>query len=238
MKCTMEKERSITHPDFSKCPICSAISKENMEELYRSMKYKISGYTRGEVIARQGDICKHLYILIKGAVKTEMVTDTGGLLTIENIEAVRPLASAFLFAEDNRFPVDVTATEESVVLTIPKEEVIKLFQKDAGFLERYIMYNSNKTQFLSNKLQVVTIKTIKAKLAHYLLEQLNICHTVSPSVNTFQMDKNQTELAKFFGVTRPALARTLSELAQDGLIATERNKITVLKKQALQNLLG
>ncbi len=238
MKSTPETESIITHPDFSKCPICSSISKENMEELYREMKYKVFRYSKGDIIARQGDICKNLYLLIKGAVKTEMVTDTGGLLTIENIEAVRPLASAFLFAEDNRFPVDVTATEESVVLNIPKEEVIKLFQKDAGFLERYITYNSNKTQFLSNKLQLITIKTIKAKLAHYLLEQLSICHSISPSLNTFQMDKNQTELAKFFGVTRPALARTLSELAHDGLIATERNKITVLKKQALQNLLG
>ena len=238
MKSTPETESIITHPDFSKCPICSAISKENMEEMYREMKYKVSRYAKGDIIARQGDICKHLYLLIKGAVKTEMVTDTGGLLTIENIFAVRPLASAFLFAEDNRFPVDVTATEESVILAIPKEEVIKLFQKDAGFLERYITYNSNKTQFLSNKLQVITIKTIKAKLAHYLLEQLSICHSVSPSLNTFQMDKNQTELAKFFGVTRPALARTLSELQQDGLIKADRNKITVLNKQSLQNLLG
>ncbi len=223
--------------DLSQCPICSVLSPENQRALFEDTQYKIYNYKKGDIIARQGDICKHLYILIKGNVKTEMITETGGVLTIEEIKAARPLASAFLFAENNTFPVDVTATEDSSVLTIPKEEVIKLFQKDALFLQRYITFNSNKTQFLSNKLQVLTIKTIKGKLAHYLLEQLAVCHSISPSINTFFMDKNQTELAKYFGVTRPALARTFAEIQDEGAITAQRNKVTVQNIQMLRNML-
>jgi CRP-like cAMP-binding protein len=224
--------------DLAQCPVCSAISPENREEFFRDMKYKNEMFKKGDVIARQGDPCKYLYILLKGAVKTEMITETGGQLTIEVIRAPRPLASAFLFAEDNCFPVDVVALEQSVVLMIPRDEVIRLFQKDAAFLQRYITYNSNKTQFLSHKLQILTIKTIKGKLAHYILEQLSICHSISPTINTFLMDKNQTELARSFGVSRPALARTLSEIQQEGAIRAERNKITVLNKRMLLNMLG
>ena len=225
-------------PDLSQCPVCSAISPENRKELFEKMHYHTRSYNKGEVIARQGDKCKYLYILLKGSVKTEMITETGGQLTIEVIKAPRPLASAFLFAEKNTFPVDVITLEDSFLLMIPKEEVIQLFQKDAAFLQRYITYNSNKTQFLSHKLQVLTIKTIKGKLAHYILEQLSVCHSISPSINTFFMDKNQTELAKYFGVTRPALARTLSKIQQEGAIETQRNKITVIDKRALQNMLA
>jgi len=228
-------EMMLNKMDLSQCPICKDISKENLDYLFENMKYRITGYSKGDTIARQGDICKHLYLLVKGAVTTEMITETGGLLTIENIKAVRPLASAFLFAENNCFPVDVTATEESTVITIPKEEIINLFQKDAKFLESYIRYNSDKTQFLSKKLQMVTIKTIRGKLANYLLEQLSKCHSISPSINTFFMDKNQTELSKYFGVTRPALARILGELKQEEVILADRNKITILNRQALQN---
>jgi len=231
---------SETHnwPDVSDCPVCSSISPENREAFFGGMMYKTKHYKKGDVIARQGDICKYLYILLKGAVKTEMVTETGGQLTIEVIKAQRPLASAFLFAENNRFPVDVITLEDSLVLMIPKDQVIELFQKDAAFMQRYITYNANKTQFLSRKLQVLTIKTIKGKLAHYILEQLSICHSFSPKINTFLMDKNQTELAKSFGVTRPALARTLAEIQQEGAIKAERNKITVLNKTLLQNMLS
>lgn len=166
-----------------------------------------------------------------------MVTESGGLLTVEVIKAPKPLASAFLFAENNAFPVDVTATEDSTVLMISRDEVIELFRRDAKFMERYLKYNSNKTQFLSNKLQILTIKTIRGKLAHYLLEQLSLCHSISPSTNTFVMDKNQTELAKYFGVSRPALARTFSELQQEKIISADRNRVTVPKIQALRNLI-
>jgi len=234
----MITDSMINKEELSQCPVCKAISKENMDYLFHNMKFRVSKYNKGDIIARQGDICKHLYLLVKGAVATEMITESGGVLSIENIKAVRPLASAFLFAENNRFPVDVTATEESTVITIAKEEVIILFQKDAKFLESYIRYNSDKTQFLSNKLQMVTIKTIRGKLANYLLEQLAKCHSISPAINTFYMDKNQTELSKYFGVTRPALARILGELQQEGVILADRNKITILNRQALQNLLG
>lgn len=234
----MIPESIINTMELSQCPVCKAISKENLDYLFQNMKFGVTIYNKGDIIARQGDICKHLYLLVKGAVTTEMVTESGSVLAIENIKAVRPLASAFLFAQDNRFPVDVTATEESTIITIPKEEVIILFQKDTKFLESYTRYNSDKTQFLSNKLQMVTIKTIRGKLANYLLEQLAKCHSISPAINTFYMDKNQTELSKYFGVTRPALARILGELQQEGVILAERNKITVLNRQALQNLLG
>ena len=223
--------------DLSQCPICSAIAPQNLNDLLDNMEYKTEKYSKGTTVARQGNQLKHLYLLIKGTVKTEMITENGGLLTIEIIKAPRPLASAFLFAQNNTFPVDVTAVDECLILMIPKEEIIKLFQKDAAFLQRYIMYNSNITQFLSNKLQVLTIKTIKGKLAHYLLEQLSICHIIDPSINTFLMDKNQTELSKYFGVTRPSLARTLSTIQQEGAIIAQRNKITVLNKSLLQNML-
>lgn len=227
----------ITKFDLSQCPICSAIAPENLRSLFEEMEYRTQTYSKGENIARQNDQLKSLFILVKGVVKTEMITENGGLLTIEVIKAPRPLASAFLFAQNNTFPVDVTAVEESTILMIPKEQIIKLFQKDVGFLQRYITYNSNVTQFLSQKLQVLTIKTIKGKLAHYLLEQLSICHLIDASLNTFVMDKNQTELSKYFGVTRPSLARTLAVIQQEGAIKAHRNKITVLSKSLLQEML-
>lgn len=235
---TLGKYFLMNFSDLSQCPVCSAVTPENREEFFRDMKFKSEVFKKGELIARQGDSCKYLYILLKGSVKTEMITETGGQLTIEVIKATRPFASAFLFAEDNSFPVDVVALENCVVLMIPRDEVIKLFQKDAAFLQKFITYNANKAQFLSHKLQILTIKTIKGKLAHYILEQLALCHTISPSINTFLMDRNQTELARSFGVSRPALARTLSEIQQEGAIKTERNKITVLNKRMLLNMLG
>lgn len=224
--------------DFSRCPILGNLGNERVGELLAGAKFSIETFEKGDMVAMQGSPCKHLYILLSGSVKTEMTAENGGLMTIENIPAVRPLASAFLFAEQNTFPVDVTALETCKILMIPRDEVIKMFQKDGLFLENYIKFNSNKAQFLSRRLQVLNIKTIKGKLAHYILESMDNIRTSDPKAVSFTMDKNQTELAKFFGVTRPALARCIAELEDEGVIELERKVVNVKNLQALRNLLG
>lgn len=241
---------------------------ENMGRILDGIGSTTKVYEKGDIVARQGDTCKGLYLLTKGSVKTEMINETGGVLSIEKINAVKPLAPAFIFAKVNVFPVDVIATEKSEILFISKEDILKLFQRDTNFMERYIQYNANKTQFLSDKLQMLTIKTIRGKLAHYIMgiyyiqkndsnrndhkqsdsqqsyyKQSSSQMTNSQMANsqkkiTITLDKNQTELAKFFGVTRPSLARILHEMEVEGLISVDKKQIQILDMNGLKEARG
>jgi len=218
--------------DLSRCPICNKIPAEEQESFIEDLNCIQKVFTKGEVVAHQGDVCKYLYLLTLGSVKTEMVAEDGTLLNIETIKAPRPLAPAFLFAENNRFPVDVTALEDVELLMIPKESVMKLLATNEGFLSNYMSFNADRTQFLSNKLQILSIKTIKGKLAQYLLEQ------IKPDSMVILLERNQTELAEFFGVARPSLARSMSEMAVDGLIRMDKKQITILDVKGLKRLLA
>ncbi len=201
-------------------------------ELFPSdLKYSIKNYPKNELIFRQGDSCDALYILIQGSVKTEMITENGNLLGIEIIKAPRPLAPAFLFSDNNSFPVDVTTLEEAEILRIPKDEVIRLMTSQPDFMKQFITHNSNRIQFLTNRLQLLSIKTIKGKIAYFLLEQSKE-HGL-----TFTLNRNQTELADFFGIARPSLARSLSEMVQDGIISIDKKKYTILNPKGLRELL-
>lgn len=206
------------------------LDKDN--ELFPSdLKYSIKNYPKNELVFRQGDSCDALYILIEGSVKTEMITENGNLLGIEIIKSPRPLAPAFLFSDNNRFPVDVTTLEEAEILRIPKDEVIRLMTSQPDFMKQFITHNSNRIQFLTNRLQLLSIKTIKGKIAYFLLEQ-----SKEYGLN-FTLNRNQTELADFFGIARPSLARSLSEMAQDGIISIDKKKYTILNPKGLRELL-
>lgn len=160
-----------------------------------------------------------------------MITESGSLLGIEIISAPRPLAPAFLFSDNNRFPVDVTALESVEILRIPKDEVMRLMTTQPDFMKQFLTHNANRTQFLTNRLQLLSIKTIKGKLAHFLLEN-------SPGEGqSFEIKRNQTELADFFGVARPSLARSLSEMVQDGLISINKKEYILLKTKEIRELL-
>ena len=201
------------------------------DDVFSDVTFSCTQYPKNELVFRQNDICDSLYLLSKGSVKTEMITENGNLLGIEIIHAPRPLAPAFLFSEDNRFPVDVTSITDIEIIKIPKKEVVRLMSLQPDFMHQFISHNSNRTQFLTHRLQLLTIKTIKGKIAYFLLEQMQ------EYGNPFMLERNQTELADFFNIPRPSLARSLSELVQENAIRIERKEITILDENKLKELL-
>ena len=200
--------------NLSLCPICGKLSEEEQTALFSSLDYSTRSFKKGDWVARQGDALSSLYLLSKGRVKTEMITESGTILEVETLSAPTPLASAFLFAENNRFPVDVIALEECEIILIPKSAVMR-------FLQSYMAFNANRTQFLSERLQLLSIKTIKGKLAYYILKRIQGDH--------YKQDRNQTELSEYFGVARPSLARSFSEMIEEGAISRE-GKIVDMNK--------
>lgn len=210
------------------CPVCGSIPENERESFLASLHAVTKKYRKGDFIARQGDTVGSLYMLAKGCVKTEMITESGGVLSVETIVAPRPLAPAFLFAENNRFPVDVVAMEECEVVFIPKASVMQQLATNENFLKSYMAFNANRTQFLSERLQLLSIKTIKGKLAYYIQQRA--------SAGEFRMDRNQTQLAEYFGVARPSLSRSFSEMVEQGAISREGKilKLELLKSYIVQ----
>lgn len=217
--------------DLDKCPICSGMNISDEESFFDDIKCTVKAYPSNTKIINQGDLCDALFMLISGSVKTEMITENGNVLGIEIIHAPRPLAPAFLFSDNNRFPVNVISLEEIEIMKIPKSEIMRLMMTNPDFMQKYLTHNANRTQFLTNRLQMLSIKTIKGKLAHFLLEQTN--DTGKP----FLITRNQSELAEFFGVTRPSLARCLSEMVHEGIISINKKQYQILDIKKLKNLL-
>jgi CRP-like cAMP-binding protein len=217
--------------DLTACPVCSKLNIDDEGAFLEDLKCTVSSFQKHDLILRQGDVCDALYMLTSGSVKTEMITENGNILGIEIIKAPRPLAPAFVFSDNNRFPVDVTALEDVEIMRIPKAEIMRLMMTNPDFMSSFMTHNANRTQFLTNRLQLLSIKTIKGKLAHYLFEN-------SPGEGKpFEINRNQTELADFFGVARPSLARSLSEMVQDGIISINKKEYTILNNKGLRELL-
>ena len=215
--------------DLFLCPICMNIPVDERETFLNELKYKIKYFKKGEWIARQGDSVNALYILLKGSVKAEMISESGTVLNIETLHAPNPLASAFLFAENNQFPVDVVALEHCEIMIVPKDSILKQLARNEWFLKRFLTFNSNRVHFLSERIRLLSTKTIKGKLAQYLLARTqNMC---------FTLDKNQTVLAEYFGVTRPSLSRSFSELINEGIISLKGKNGKILNLMKLKQLI-
>ncbi len=213
-------------------PVFRGILPEDLYELFTKIHYQVKSYQKGELIVIGGEICDRLLIVQAGSVKAEMTDYSGKTIKIEDMTAPWPLATAFLFGRENRFPVTVSATSDAELVSIPKAEFVKLLQMNALILNNYLNTISTRAQFLSQKLRFLSFKTIKQKIAHYLLEQ------AGDRLQTVELPQSQGQLAEMFGVTRPSLARALGEMNQEGLIETDRRFIKILDKNRMNQLLN
>lgn len=211
------------------CSLCRNKSPQEMEQIQCTIPHTRKTYKRGEYIAYQGHKVTHLVMLIKGKVKTEIVSDSGFTMPLEDIRAPFPLAAAFLFADDNRFPVDVIALQDCEVLFISKEAVEKQMAACLGFMRGFMAFNANRIQYLSERLKIFAQKGIKAKVAYYILSK--------EKNKEFELGRSVAMLAEYFGVERPSLSRAISEMTRDGMITFDAGKGTILNAKALMELL-
>lgn len=212
-------------------PIFRGISTDELVQLFSQIHFQIKTYQKNDLIVMGGEVCDRLLIVQKGSVKAEMSDYSGKIIKIEDLEAPQPLATAFLFGQQNRFPVTVSANTEVEMVSIPKPEFVKLLQMNSLILNNYLNTISTRAQFLSQKLKFLSFKTIKQKIAHFLLEK------AGDRLQTVEIQQSQEQLAEMFGVARPSLARTLSEMVQEGLIETQRRSIKILDKERMNQLL-
>lgn len=215
---------------LSQAPLFKGISSGEISGILANIPYRTKKYYSGSMISQSGETIHSLMIVIEGVVKGEMVDYSGRVIKIEDISAPGALAPAFLFGNKNRFPVNVVSTTDAELLIIEKDEFLKLLMKNSIILGNFLDMISDRSQFLSEKIKFLNFKTIKAKLAQYIL------HLTGNQKGPVRLDKTQNDLADFFGVTRPSIARALSEMEEEGYLEAKGKIVRVLNKNGLINL--
>lgn len=211
------------------CPLCQSIPKEQRDSFIKDLRYTIRRFSKGEMLISQGAPLDVLYIVISGEFTTEMSDEKGDYITVENIKAPNPLAAGIVFAHNNYSPVSAISTTDSVAVIIPKENVYKLMSKYDEFMKAYLEYISSKVSFLTERLRLSSLRSIRAKVAYYVIKE-------SKGEQEFNLKVSKEDLSRLFGVSRPALVTVMMQMAEEGLIDVDRRKIGINDRGALLQL--
>ena len=159
-----------------------------------------------------------------------MVDYSGKIIKIEDIFPSGALASAFIFGGRNFFPVNVVSVSDTRLLFIEKSEFLNLLKKNEMILINFLDLISNRSQFLSEKIKFLNFKTIKGKLAQFILQK------AGNNKSEITLEMTQNDLAEFFGVARPSIARAIGELEEGGYILSKGKHVRILDKSGLSGL--
>jgi len=208
---------------LAQSPIFKGLSEAELQRIFETLTYQERRFTPEEVMISAGEKNLCLYILVEGQVRGETVNPAGKTIRIEDIYAPDTFATTFLFSSEKKLMVDIIASTDSRILLIYKPELMRLFKEHPIILENFLQIISDKFVLLLKKLKFLTQKTIIEKLSCFLLAKYE-----ETSQTSFKLEKTQQELADYFGVTRPAVARTLGELENSGIIKSSGRKIEIL----------
>lgn len=214
------------------CPIFMGLGANEISTLLLNIHYDLQSFEKGEILAMQDEPCNRLIILTDGYVKAEMADASAKVVKVEDIHAPNPLAILFLFGQNNRFPVQVTAQKNVSALVIPKPSVLKMLHQNEQVLLNFLNISAMYASMLSKKLHLMSFRTIRQKLAMYFLD------LTKPDKIEAELDRTQLALSEYFGVSRPSLARELANMQDDGLIEINKRYIKILNKNKLVQLVS
>jgi len=184
-------------------------------------------YQSDQVVFLEGDACAGLYVVQDGWLKSVKVSPEG------REQVIRVVGPGETFNEIGVFVgtpnhVTVVALEPATVWVISRETMRRLMDEYPG-LARIIAQNlAQRVLHLLDLVEDLSLRTIEARLARYLLEES------SGEVLHRQRWTTQAEIASQLGTVLDTLNRALRSLSTEGLIRVERHEIQILDRQGLK----
>ncbi len=154
-----------------KCHIFRDKTPEELEKLLQDTAPLLRSFWAGTIIQSQADEALFLGIILQGQVAVKKIFSTGRAVTLASFGPGQVLGESVLFSGSSYYPADLIAREETVLLFLPRQDLLRLFRRDQDILLRYMESISRRVLLLSEKIEFLSLGTIRQKLAYYLLGQ-------------------------------------------------------------------
>jgi len=161
-------------------------------------------------------------LVLAGQVSVQKIDENGNILTISSFSSSDIMGANLLFASKNNYPMTITSKVNSIILHIHKELILELCQSNKNFLIGLITVISDKTLTLTDKINSITLKTIRQCITEFLIYEYSIQKS-----NVIKLGMSKKEMAERLGIQRPSLSRELNKMRKDGLLKYDANSITI-----------
>jgi CRP-like cAMP-binding protein len=161
-------------------------SQTELRRLFHSGNYKIIQYDKGQIIHLQNEIYSAMDIVLKGRVAVQKIDEEGSILKINVFSGGSILGANLLFSSRNFYPMTVIAESQAVVLHISKALILELSKTNVHFTAGLMTEISDKTLLLTDKIDAISLKTIRQKILDFLRYEYSIQKSDVLKINPIQ----------------------------------------------------
>lgn len=214
---------------LQKCPLFAGMSTLSIDLALGNISYQIINFAPRDVYTLAGMPCRFADIVLSGSLICRMVSLSGKQVEVTRLRPGNLIAPAFIFAKNNSMPVSVETDSEVILLRMTPKTLKKLIDDDADIRMNYIRSLSNIDVFLTHKMKVLSLFTVREKVAYLLLERAG-----EQNSNTIRLTRSRQEIADSFGIQKFSLLRVLSEFEKEGVIRVDGKTIEIIDRSRLK----
>lgn len=211
------------------CNIFRGISKEQIQTLLSSLKYKLKNYDKNEVIYRTGDRVTSLGIVMSGSVTIEYYDIWGNKSILDKLSSPQVFGETYACLSDEPIMVDAVATEPAQILLIEIASILEFPHPCCSFhnqlVKNLLIIAAQKNLVLSHRIFHTSSKSIRSRILSFLSFQAKKRGKLE-----FSIAFDRQQLADYLNVDRSALSNEISKMQKEGIIKVNKNHFVILKE--------
>ena len=185
-------------------------------------------YSAGEILFVEGDPVLGFYLIESGSVKISRLSQDGRehiLLLLGEGDSFNEVAAL----DGGPNPATATAHDDAVVHCVLRDDLRQTVTQHPELAWALIESISRRTRHLVGMVQDLSMRSVKGRLAHLLLDQAE-----ANEADALPRMLTQEEMASRLGTVREMVGRALRSLALEGIIEFDRHRIVILDVERLR----
>ena len=210
----------------------TGIEDDALRVLLSELGAVIRSYGKGEALVQAGMPNRRVGVVLTGCIEAYRPAPGGARVPITRMGPGGVFGDV-LGGSSLDSPVTVVAASGCEVLLIPYD---RLLLSDGSAAHQQALQNlvrtiSDKYFLLSRRVDLLVLKSLRAKVCAYLLSEAEQQGSL-----TFSIPFSRIQLADYLNCDRSALSRELSLMQRDGLLDTYRSSFKLLQPDALRQM--
>lgn len=196
---------------------------------------RVRTFSKGEIIAAEGDICTSIGVIEKGRIAIQKYTSGGDFATIALLKPGEFFGEDLIFGSSNVYTFTLEAMSLSEVLFVNKETLYALLDKSQVVKDNFLKLLSDRVNSQNRRIALLSQKSIRHKIAFYLLELRAEQTSGGKNINTVHLPVSKEVIAKLLAMPRPSFSRELIQMQKAGLIEVDGREIRLLDVLRLES---
>ena len=181
----------------------------------------------------QGDPADHLYVLTSGQAKLMQTNPNGQNVNLRTLYPWQMFGALGAVREMANYPASAQALEDSTALAIRSDFLHAALETRPSMAFDLMQLMTSYIQEMQNRYRELATERVEQRVASTLLRLAAQTGTKVGKETIIELAFSRQDMAEMTGTTLYTVSRLLSEWERRGIIATGRERVSILKPHEL-----